>query len=488
MSEQTEIVQSHVVEKVNSDLIALLRKIPTLSSLRDDQLHCLDGVREFHIDTGEVITRQGELPHCFWILLDGELRVHQKTAEQNSLILAKIEAGSTFGEMALLTNVPNSGSVEAVAPSHLLELDEEQFWGLMTTCPQVRKAILGNMAYRFQKLQSTTVQQEKMASLGTLAAGLMHELNNPGSAARRAASQLRDNLMRMHELSLKFKERDLSKEQKHCMFDMQKQALALKQPLMMNSLDQSDAEEALAEWMESANIENAWKMAPTLVSIGMTAAELERVKNDFDGPLLGEALSWLDAMASSMQLVGTIEESIGRVTDLVHAVKSYAYEGKGQKLTIDINNSIHATLIILGHKLREKEIVLEKNFATDLPPLHSECTGLNQIWTNLLDNAIDAVPQHGRISVHTWAESSKGNTKKPHMDLCISVSDNGSGIPLDSQEHIFDPFYTTKPVGVGTGIGLGIVQRIVDQYHGVIRFSSEPGNTEFVVRLPSDNE
>jgi signal transduction histidine kinase len=488
MSEQTQIVQSHVVEKVNADLIALLRTVPILSSLRDDELHCLDGVRDFHIDKGEVVTRQGELPHSFWILLDGELRVYQKTAEQNDMTVAKVEAGSAFGEMALLTNVPNASTVDATLPSHLLELDEEQFWGLMTSCPQVRKAILGNMAYRFQKLQSTTVQQEKMASLGTLAAGLMHELNNPGSAARRAASQLRDNLMRMHELSVKFKERDLSKEQKHCMIDLQKQALAIKQPLMMNSLDQSDAEEALAEWMESANIENAWKMAPTLVSIGMSAAELERVKNDFDGPLLGEALGWLEAMASSMQLVGTIEESIGRVTDLVHAVKSYAYEGKGQKQTIDINNSIHATLIILGHKLREKEIVLEKNFATDLPPLHSECTGLNQIWTNLLDNAIDAVPQHGRISVHTWAESSKTDAKNPHMDLCISVSDNGSGIPLESQEHIFDPFYTTKPVGVGTGIGLGIVQRIVDQYHGVIRFSSEPGNTEFVVRLPSDNE
>jgi signal transduction histidine kinase len=488
MSEQTQIVQSQVVEKVNADLIALLRTVPILSSLRDDELHCLDGVRDFHIDKGEVVTRQGELPHSFWILLDGELRVYQKTAEQNDMTVAKVEAGSAFGEMALLTNVPNASTVDATLPSHLLELDEEQFWGLMTSCPQVRKAILGNMAYRFQKLQSTTVQQEKMASLGTLAAGLMHELNNPGSAARRAASQLRDNLMRMHELSVKFKERDLSKEQKHCMLDLQKQALALKQPLMMNSLDQSDAEEALAEWMESANIENAWKMAPTLVSIGMSAAELERVKNDFDGPLLGEALGWLEAMASSMQLVGTIEESIGRVTDLVHAVKSYAYEGKGQKQTIDINNSIHATLIILGHKLREKEIVLEKNFATDLPPLHSECTGLNQIWTNLLDNAIDAVPQHGRISVHTWAESSKADAKNPHMDLCISVSDNGAGIPLESQEHIFDPFYTTKPVGVGTGIGLGIVQRIVDQYHGVIRFSSEPGSTEFVVRLPSDNE
>jgi signal transduction histidine kinase len=488
MSEQTQIVQNHVVEKMNEELFVLLRKVPILSSLKDDELFCLEGVQDIRIDKGEIITRQGELAHFFWILLEGELRVFQKTADQDEIMLAKIEAGTAFGELALLTNVPNSGTIESILPSHLLQLDEEQFWNLMTSCPQVRKAILGNMAYRFQKMQSTTVQQEKMASLGTLAAGLMHELNNPGSAARRAASQLRDNLMRMHEVSLKFKELDLTKEQKHCMFELQKQALAVKQPLMMNSLDQSDAEEALAEWMESAHIDNAWKMAPTLVSIGMDAQELERVRNDFNGPLLGEALNWLEALASSMQLVGTIEESIGRVTDLVHAVKSYAYEGKGQKQTIDINNSIHATLIILGHKLREKEIVLEKSFATDLPPLHSECTGLNQIWTNLLDNAIDAVPQHGRISVHTWAEASKADPKNPpHTDLCISVSDNGAGIPLESQEHIFDPFYTTKPVGVGTGIGLGIVQRIVDQYHGVIRFSSEPGSTEFVVRLPSDS-
>jgi signal transduction histidine kinase len=487
MSEQTQIVQNHIVESVNAELIALLRKVPILSSLKDDELHCLEGVQDVHFDKNEVIARQGEISHYFWILLEGELRVSQKTAEQHDMTTAKIEAGSTFGELALLTTVPNSSSVEATVPSHLLQLDEEQFWSLMTSCPQVRKAILGNMAYRIQKIQSTTVQQEKMASLGTLAAGLMHELNNPGSAARRAASQLRENLLRMHELSLKFKERDLTSEQKHCIYDLQKQALATKQPLMMNSLDQSDAEEALAEWMESANIENAWKMAPTLVSIGMNAAELERVRNDFDGPLLGQALSWLEALVSSMQLVGTIEESIGRVTDLVQAVKSYAYEGKGQRQTIDINNSIHATLIILGHKLREKEIVLEKSFAADLPPLHSECSGLNQIWTNLLDNAIDAVPQHGRISVHTWAEASTADPKNPHTDLCISVSDNGSGIPLESQEHIFDPFYTTKPVGVGTGIGLGIVQRIVDQYNGVIRFTSEPGNTKFVVRLPSDS-
>jgi signal transduction histidine kinase len=227
-------------------------------------------------------------------------------------------------------------------------------------------------------------------------------------------------------------------------------------------------------------------MAPTLVSIGINAKELERVRKDFEGPLLSDALGWLEALVSSMQLVNTIEESIGRVTDLVKAVKTYAYEAKGQRQTIGINDSIHATLVILGHKMREKEIVLEKNFATDLPPLHTECSGLNQIWTNLLDNAIDAVPQHGQIRVRTWAEKKSASPNDSHVDLCISIKDNGVGIPLESQPQIFDPFYTTKPVGVGTGIGLGIVQRIVEQYGGTIRFSSEPGNTEFVVRLPSD--
>jgi signal transduction histidine kinase len=486
MSEQIQIVQNNIVEKLSPELITQLRKVPILSSLKDDELHCLEGVREIHLNAGEAVARQGEIAHFFWILLKGELRVHQMLTDGSDVTLGKIEDGNAFGELSLLTNVPNAGSVEATAPSHLLQLDEEQFWNLMTTCPQVRKSILGNMAYRFQKLQSATVQQEKMASLGTLAAGLMHELNNPGAAARRAASQLRENLMRMHELSLKFKERDLTQEQKRCMFDLQKQALSVRQPLRMNSLDQSDAEEALAEWMESANIENAWKMAPTLVSIGMDAKELECVRNDFQGPLLSDALSWLEALVSSMQLVNTIEESIGRVTDLVRAVKSYAHEGKGQKQSIDVNDSIHDTLLILGHKLREKEIVLEKNFAPDLPALHSECTGLNQIWTNLLDNAIDAVPQHGHIRVRTWAEKNTANPDASHMDLCISVADNGSGIPLESQPMIFDPFFTTKPVGVGTGIGLGIVQRIVEQYGGVIRFTSEPGSTEFVVRLPND--
>ena len=192
-----------------------------------------------------------------------------------------------------------------------------------------------------------------------------------------------------------------------------------------------------------------------------------------------------------MQLVATIEESVGRVSDLVKAVKTYAYEGKGQKQAVDVNESLHATLTILAHKFRQKEIVLEKDFAANLPALQCECSGLNQVWTNLLDNAIDAVPQGGHIRIHTWEEETSADAaaaRKPRHYLCIAIADDGPGIPLESQAHIFDPFYTTKAVGVGTGLGLGIVQRITEQYGGTVTFASEPGNTEFRVRLPRDRD
>jgi signal transduction histidine kinase len=233
--------------------------------------------------------------------------------------------------------------------------------------------------------------------------------------------------------------------------------------------------------MEKAEIENAWKLAPTLVSIGLDAADLECARSEFPGPVFSDALSWLEALVSSMQMVGTIEESIGRVSDLVKAVKSYAYEGKGQSQSIDVNESVHATLVMLGHKLREKEITLEKNFAADLPLLETQCSSLNQIWTNLLDNAIDAVAQGGRIAIRTWPEK-PGSAP---AEINVAITDNGTGIPPESQPQIFDPFYTTKPVGVGTGLGLGIVHRLVEQLGGSIRFTSQPGKTEFTVRLPA---
>jgi signal transduction histidine kinase len=474
---------------ISDAMLARLRTVPMLEALPELELRCLGDAQEIRVAKGEHIARQGETARFFWILLSGEMRIYQTLADGREQVMGVLPAGTAMGELPLLANLPNAASIVATEDCELLQFDEQQFWNLMTICPGVRKAVLGNMAHRFQKFQSVVIQQEKMASLGTLAAGLMHELNNPGAAAVRAAAQLRQNLMRMHQLTAKFSKSSLSDEQKQCMFQLQEYALAKGRPVRMNSLEQSDAEEALAEWMETANVEDAWKLAPTMVAIGITSGDLECARAEFPGPVFSDALSWLEALVSSMQLVGTIEESIGRVSDLVKAVKSYAYEGKGQKQSVDVNESIHATLVILAHKMRQKEIVLEKNFASGLPVLQCECSGLNQIWTNLLDNAIDAVGPKGHIRVRTWEEDGPedaiGHGVARHY-LCVTIADDGPGIPPESQSHIFDAFYTTKAVGVGTGLGLGIVQRIVDQYGGTVTFASEPGNTEFRVRLPRD--
>ena len=460
-----------------------MRRATVLASLSDEQLGCLKNADEVHLGAGELVARQGEVGHFYWIILEGELRISQTTPDGNEMSMHVLTAGSAFGEVPLLANIPNGANFRAVGDVHLLRVDEEGFWALMTTCPEVRKAVLGDMAMRYQKMQGVMMHQEKMASLGTLAAGLMHELNNPGAAARRAAAQLRENLMRLHTLSARFTRAEVSAGQKECLLALQEQVLGVKAPLRMNSLEQSDAEERLAEWMEAAEVEDAWKLAPTLVSIGMDSPCLECARSEFGGSeLFSDALNWLEAMVSSMQLVGTIEESIGRVGDLVKAVKSYAYEGKGHRQTLNVNDSIHATLVILAHKFREKEIALEKEFGADLPLLTTECSGLNQVWTNLLDNAIDAVGKKGRIRIRTWMEAGSGRSQGW---ICVSVTDNGSGIPVEDQGKVFDPFYTTKQLGVGTGLGLGIVHRIVEQFGGRILFSSQSGNTEFVVRLPT---
>jgi signal transduction histidine kinase len=491
VSEQAQVTE-HTQESMSGAMLSRLRAVPILSSISESEIRCLGDAREVHVARDEFIAHQGEAAHFFWILLSGEVRIYQTLTGGGETTMAVLPAGTAMGEMQLLSNTPYAAHAQATEPSELLRFDEQQFWNIMTACPTVRKAILGNMAYRFQKFQSVIVQQEKMASLGTLAAGLMHELNNPGTAAVRAAKKLRENLLRMHQLTAKFSKAELNHEQKACMFELQEYALAKEKPVRMNSLEQSDAEESLAEWMENAQVEDAWKLAPTLVSIGITSGELECAREEFPGPVFSDTLSWLEALVSSMQLVGTIEESIGRVSDLVKAVKSYAYEGKGQKQSVDINESIHATLVILAHKFREKQITLEKDLGANIAPLTCECSGLNQIWTNILDNAIDAVPEQGHIRIRTWEEEKPADPQAsrpaPRHYLHITIADDGAGIPLESQPQIFDPFYTTKAVGKGTGLGLGIVQRIVEQYGGSVTFSSEPGNTEFRIRLPRERD
>ena len=465
------------------DLLTELQTLPMFSSFGHEQLRCLHGAEIIVAAAGESLLQQGEVSSHFWILLSGEARIDYDFNDVSSTAPAPQYThvrGSTFGELSLLASLPNPVSIVAVGSTRLVRLDENAFWQMMSLCPEVRRIILDNMAMRFRKMQSMTIQQEKMASLGTLAAGLMHELNNPGAAVKRAAAQLRETFLASQQLSIAVCSRALSAGQRTCLHDLKGHALEQVPSAQVDPLDQSDAEEAMSRWLESAGVPDAWRLAPTLAAVGLTTSDLDCARHSFSPEEFHQSIAWVESFTAGMKLVSVIEEGIGRVSDLVQAVKSYAYEGRGQVRSINVNQSIAATMLILGHKIREKNVTLTKSLETSLPLLQSSAAGLNQVWTNLLDNAIDAVGPGGHVRIETWSAAC------PLKQECvwIRISDDGAGISQECQAHIFDPFFTTKPAGVGTGLGLGIASRVVEQSGGTMRFTSEPGRTEFLVQLP----
>jgi signal transduction histidine kinase len=472
------------VRKVDArEILPQLRQIRVFSQLKDEDAACIGEVQVMQAPRGSAVYRDGEQVVGFWGVLKGEIRGFKKEADGTDGYLLHYTSGDSYGEVPLLTGRRATvKSCEVLADATLIGVDEEGFWRLMASCPVVRRGVLDNVEHRLQTYQAFALHREKLMSLGTLSAGLMHELNNPGTAARRAAAQLRQNLIQLQQISLRFCEVPLHGEQLQCMRELQRHALAGEKPPPMNSLDQSDAEECLAEWLDEAGVENSWKIAPTLAGTGITKQDLDCAQHAFPGNTapgasFSDALNWLVSLVSSVQLVETIEESITRVSELVTAVKKYSHsESAAQNQPVDIHDGLRSTLTILGHKFRPKDLKIDKQFAPELPIIESRGTGLTQVWTNLLDNAIDASPERGTIHIRTWVED--GN-------VGIGIGDEGAGIAEEHREHIFDPFFTTKPVGVGTGLGLDIAHRIVvDSFGGQITFTSEPGKTEFIVQIP----
>jgi signal transduction histidine kinase len=477
MEGTTAEVQTRTVTQ--QELIQLIRRVPILSKLKEEDVGCLGEVQLVEAPAGALLIEQGDAVRGFGMIIEGEVRATRLEINGSETPIAMYQDGDTFGEAPLLMGARKAGVRCVVTrPLRGLMVSEAGFWRLMATCPDVRQAVLANATQRIQTFQATTLHREKLISLGTLAAGLMHELNNPGSAAKRSASLLRENLMRLQEISLRFCKSPLTPDQATCLLDMQQEVLALaKQKKPASSLEEADAEEELGSWLESIGVNNAWKLAPTLVAAGWRRNDVVCTQEAFPAESLQIALNWLEALISAMQQLTTIEESISRVTDLVIAVKKYAYEDKSGEHLIDVHESIVSTLTILGHKFRHKQLVVEKDFAADLPKVKTRGTGLSQVWTNLLDNATDAAPDGSKVRIRTWSEDGK---------ICVGIADEGAGIAPEIRDQIFQPFYTTKPPGVGTGLGLDIAKRIVTaQYNGTIGFSSQPGRTEFVVKLPT---
>jgi signal transduction histidine kinase len=250
----------------------------------------------------------------------------------------------------------------------------------------------------------------------------------------------------------------------------------------MSSIEQSDAEEAMSEWLQSAGVENAFTIGPALVAIGFKKEELACAREAFEASAFSDALNWLEALVSSVSLVCAVEESISRISDLVMAVKKFAYDERTPDRDLDVHDNLQSTLTILGHKLRVKQIAVEKRFEANPAIIRTRGAALSQVWTNLIDNAADASPDKGQIEISSWNELAQDS--KP-AQVAVSITDHGSGIPAEVLPRIFEPFFTTKPQGSGTGLGLEIVHRIVTQkFGGTIDVESQPGMTRFIVRLP----
>ena len=349
------------------------------------------------------------------------------------------------------------------------------FRELLKGCPTSVDLFVPALAERSKELEIKLRQQEKLAALGKLSAGLAHELNNPAAAGRRAAKQLNSAIASLQKNMLSLRGKQFSSRHRQLLAELQQQAIACEHhPATLSPLEQSDREDELADWLESQGVSNPWDVSPSLVSANITQSQLATLAAQMSPEAFSEALLWLEATLTMNGLVNEVEQSTSRISDLVGAIKNYSYLDQAKLQSIDIHEGIDNTLKILHHKLKYGVSVHQEY--SDLPPISVYGGELNQVWTNLIDNAIDGMDGKGELTIRTSLENDCA---------LIEIIDNGTGIPPEIQARIFEPFYTSKDVGKGSGLGLDISRRIVVQKHkGNLRFESQPGKTNFQVRLP----
>ncbi|NJN57189.1 MAG: cyclic nucleotide-binding domain-containing protein [Leptolyngbyaceae cyanobacterium SL_5_9] len=457
-----------------TDIREMLRQVSLFSHLPEQQLQWLaEHGTEVWLEPGQ-IAAQGDPADGFYVILQGET-TWTKDIQGETAHAVTLGAGEVFAELILLLDEPYPTTGRAVTKVQLYKLTPDCFWEMLRMCPSIFRKILKISAQRSQIHESVTQQQAKLISLGTLSAGLAHELNNPAAAVRRNVSYLEEVLQKLPNLALKIHQQPMVADQVKFLSDLYLQATeSTKRSCSLDPIAQSEAEDAIADWLEAHDVENGWKLAPMLGMADLHPTRLDEIITHLAPDCLGSVLTWLEATLTGIKLLEDIKLGSTRMSELVTAMKSYSYMDQAQLQELDVHEGINNTLTILKHKLKYG-MTVNREYG-DLPKICAYGPQLNQVWTNLIDNAVDATGGKGHLWIRTALEGDR---------ILVEIADDGAGIPAEIQPRIFDQFFTTKEVGQGTGLGLDIVRRIVvGQHKGDIRFESEPGDTRFQVRLP----
>jgi len=456
--------------------LADLRTIDLFDGLDDEELGEWLAVAHVRLaGPGDVLAEQGEDPPGLLLLLEGSaqaLMIDQGRIEP----LGRHRSPTWMGAIAVLTGGSLGAQMQAETSCRLALVEPDDFRRLAFAQPGVHRRVMQQVAPVMSRLTAIEANRERLASLGTMAAGLTHELNNPAAAARRAAAEIAEVLDVITSSLARFVESGVERAEAGQLVALQQEALARASAASaLDALDAADAEDEVLALLEDLGVSEPWRLAEPLAVAGVDRAWLERVC-ELAGPAAGAALRWVAATLSAGRLAAELQESTARMSALVGAVKTYAYMDRGDLVEIDLHEGLETTLVVLGHKLKHTAIDVVRDYDRDLPRLTVRGSELNQVWTNLLDNAIDALGAHGTITIATRADGSCA---------VVEIADDGPGIPPETTERIFDPFFTTKDVGQGTGLGLATARRIVAERHdGSLTVESAPGRTTFRVRLP----
>jgi signal transduction histidine kinase len=449
-----------------------LRTIPVFADLSTQELDWLSQHMTLaELQAGETFLRPGEPADRLFAIFEGEVCGEREIDGRTFTG----HAGQVTGALPFSRLKSFTVQVHATVLTRAGVLHKEHFMEMLTTIPVLQSRLIGLLADRIRETTMADQQRDKLMALGKLSAGLAHELNNPAAAGRRAADTLRQVMTDLRAANVRIGQHDIGLESRRYLTQLEYEwAEAAPLQTAMDTLERSDREEQLMVWLEQHGVQNAWKLAPGLVDAGITPLMLEAVVERVPREFLTDGLTRLTASVGMTRLLSEIQSTMSRISDLVRAIKEYSYMDQMPVQEVDIHEGIENTLIMLGYRLKSG-IEIVREFDRSIPKITARGGELNQVWTNLFSNAIDAMDGKGKLRIHTVLEAER---------VLIEVIDSGAGIPPEIQGRIFEPFFTTKGFCQGTGLGLDIVHRIVINHGGDIKFDSKPGQTRFCVRLP----